>query len=259
MTILQAVILGIVEGVTEFLPVSSTGHLVLASKLLGVADTEFTKSFEIIIQFGAILSVVVLYWKKLWQGGKHIWQRILTAFLPTAVIGFLLYKVLKNYLLSSDIIVLWALFLGGVALIAFEWWHKNYGVAGVAEVGQITYKKSFLTGVFQALAIIPGVSRSGATIVGGLAMGISREAIVEFSFLLAIPTMAAASGYDLLKSGASFSSDQFGVLAVGFVVSFVVALLAIKWFISFVQKHSFVWFGVYRMAAALAFFIFVVR
>ncbi len=151
--------------------------------------------------------------------------------------------------------MLWSLFLGGVILIAFEIWHKKYGRVGVAEINQISYKKSFLTGVWQSLAIIPGVSRSGATIVGGLAMGISREAIVEFSFLLAIPTMAAASGYDLLKSGASFSGNQIYLLILGFVVSFIVAMATIKWFIGYVQNHSFISFGVYRIVIALLFWL----
>lgn len=258
MTILQAIILGIVEGVTEFLPVSSTGHLILTSKLLGIADSDFLKSFEIAIQFGAILAVVVLYWKKIWSS-KDNWKKIVVAFLPTAILGFLLYKVLKNYLLSSQMVVIWALALGGIVLIAFELWHKKYGKAGVAEINQITYKKSFLTGVWQSLAIIPGVSRSGATIIGGLAMGISREAIVEFSFLLAIPTMAAATGYDLFKSGASFSGNQIYLLILGFVVSFVVAMAAIKWFIGYIKNHSFIWFGVYRIIIALLFWLLIVR
>jgi undecaprenyl-diphosphatase len=198
MTILQTIILGIVEGITEFLPISSTGHLILTSKLLGIADSDFLKSFEIAIQFGAILAIVVLYWKKVWAN-KDNWKKIAVAFLPTAVIGFLLYKVLKQYLLSNDMLVIWVLGLGGVVLIAFELWHKKYGKVGVAEVSQISYKKSFLTGIWQSVAIIPGVSRSAATIVGGMAMGISREAIVEFSFFLAVPTMAAATGSVLSK------------------------------------------------------------
>jgi len=256
MTIIQTIILGVVEGITEFLPISSTGHMILTSKLMGIADTDFLKSFEIIIQFGSILAVVVLYWKKLFAN-KDNWKKVLVAFLPTAVIGFLLYKILKNYLLADVALVLLALFLGGVILIAFEWWHKKYGIAGVAEISQINYKKSFWTGIWQSLAIIPGVSRSGATIVGGLAMGISREAIVEFSFLLAIPTMAAASGYDLLKSGASFSGNQIFLLALGFVVAFIVALVTIKWFINYVKNHSFVSFGIYRIVIALLMWVLI--
>ena len=258
MTIIQSIILGIVEGVTEFLPVSSTGHMILASRLMGIANSPFLESFEIIIQFGSILAVVVLYWKKLFASRETL-KKVALAFIPTAIIGFLLYKILKTYFLGNVALVLWSLFLGGVILIAFEWWHKKYGRVGVAEVSQITYKKSFWTGVWQSLAIIPGVSRSGATIVGGMAMGISREAIVEFSFLLAIPTMAAATGYDFLKSAHSFTGSQMVLLAVGFVTAFVVALLAIKWFISFVQNHSFTSFGIYRIAIALIFWLFLIK
>ncbi len=273
MNIIQAVILGIVEGVTEFLPISSTGHLILTSKLLGVADSNFTKSFEIAIQFGAILAVVILYRKKLFYPFTNsielvntlkVWKKVLTAFIPTAILGFLLYKILKNYLLSSAAIVVWSLFLGGIILIAFEIWYKrkkSYKSDGreIYGTSEISYKKSFWTGVWQSLAIIPGVSRAGATIVGGMLMGISREAIVEFSFLLAVPTMAAATGYDLLKSGAEFSFDQFYILAIGFAVSFIVAMLSIKWLLQFIKNHTFIAFGVYRIIAALAFWILVVR
>jgi len=255
MTILQAIILGVIEGITEFLPISSTGHMILASKMMGIADADFTKSFEIVIQFGAILAVVALYWKKLFLG-NNIWKKVFTAFLPTAIIGFLLYKILKQYFLGNAVIVLWSLFLGGVLLIVFEWWYaKRLKVA----TDEINYKKSFVIGLAQSLAIIPGISRSGATIVAGLLMGISREAIVEFSFLLAIPTMAVATGYDLLKSGNKFSFSQFYLLALGFVISFVVALIAVKWFISFVKNHSFVWFGIYRIVLAILFYFLVIK
>ena len=256
MTIIQTIILGVVEGVTEFLPISSTGHLILFGKLLGVVDSDFTKSFDIAIQLGAILAVVVLYWKRFLQG-TDIWKKVFTAFLPTAVIGFLLYKILKQYLLSSPMLVVWALALGGVALIVFEWWYKRRKEGYRLQV--IGYRQSFAVGVAQSLAIIPGVSRSGATIIGGMLMGISRQDIVEFSFLLAVPTMAMATAYDLYKSAGSFSFDQFGFLALGFIISFIVAVVSIKWLLYFIKNHSFIWFGVYRIGVALLFFIFVVR
>jgi undecaprenyl-diphosphatase len=253
MTIAQTIILGVIEGVTEFLPVSSTGHMVLIGKLMGVVDSDFLKSFEIIIQSGAILAVVVLYWKKLFSGVDG-WKKVLTAFLPTAIIGFLLYKLLKQYLLSNAVMVLWSLFLGGVLLIVFEMWYaKRKSVPD--KVNELSYKQSFLTGLAQSLAIIPGVSRSGATIVAGLLMGINRQTIVEFSFLLAIPTMAAATGYDLLKSAHTFSFSQFHLLALGFMVSFMVAILAVKWFIGYIKNHSFIWFGVYRIVIATVFYL----
>ncbi len=257
MTIIQSIILGIVEGVTEFLPISSTGHMILASKLMGIANSDFTKSFEIIIQLGSILAVVVLYWHRIWHGGKELWKKVAVAFLPTAVIGFLLYKVLKTYLLSNAIIVVWALALGGLALIAFEWWYAHAAARRAPK--EITYKKSFTIGVAQALAIIPGVSRSGATIVAGMAMGITREAIVEFSFLLAIPTMAAATGYDFLKSSHSFNNSQLGILFIGFVVAFISAMLSVKWLVGFIKSHTFTAFGIYRIVVALFFFIFVIK
>ena len=209
MDFLQAFILGVVEGITEFLPISSTGHLILTSRLLGIADTDFTKSFEIAIQFGAILGVVALYWKSFWGYGKQ-WRRIVVAFLPTAIVGFLLYKVLKQYLLENAILVVWVLALGGVALILFELWYKRANI----QPKELNYKNSFWVGIAQSLAIVPGLSRSAATIVGGMLQGISREKIVEFSFLLAIPTMAAATGYDLFKSAGAFSFDQFWILAL---------------------------------------------
>src|SRR3989338_6950213 len=262
MTIIQSIILGIVEGVTEFLPVSSTGHLILTSKLLGIVDSDFLKSFKIAIQFGAILAVVALYWKK-FTSDIETWKRVSVAFIPTAVVGFLLYNVLKNYFLSSGTLVIWSLLIGGAALIAFELWHKQNsqkqdGRTELQNIG-ISYKQSFLIGLAQSLAIIPGVSRSAATIVGGLAMGISRQAIVEFSFLLAVPTMAAATGYDLFKSAGSFEVGQFWVLAIGFVVSFLVAMASIVWLLKFVKNHTFIGFGVYRILAALLFWLFVIR
>jgi undecaprenyl-diphosphatase len=252
MTFFQAIFLGIIEGFTEFLPISSTGHMILVSKLFGIADADFTKTFEIVIQSGAILAVLVLYWKKLFSQ-THLWKKVLIAFLPTAVIGFLLYKILKSFLLQNVALVLWSLFLGGIVLIVFEWWNASR----LKQNQELNYQKSFLTGLAQSLAIIPGVSRSGATIVAGLLMGIRREDIIEFSFLLAIPTMLAATGYDLLKSAPSFSLAQFDVLLVGFFVSFVVAMLSIVWFLRYIKNHSFVVFGVYRIMIAIVFYLVI--
>ena len=254
MTIFESVLLGIVEGITEFLPISSTGHLLLASRLLELPQTEYLKTFEIAIQLGAILSVVVLYWRSFLD--IEIVKRIGVALIPTLVIGFAFYGVVKNIFLESESIVLWALLLGGIALIAFELFHTEREDSPGTIAG-ISYVQSALIGVFQAIAIIPGVSRSAATIVGGLLLGVKRTAIVEFSFLLAVPTMLAATGYDVLKSASSFSGDQFLTLAVGFGTSFVVALLAIKWLLHFVRNHSFISFGVYRIAIALLFLFFI--
>lgn len=248
MTLLDAVLLGIIEGITEFLPVSSTGHMILASSLLHLEKSEFLKSFEIAIQLGAILSVVVLYARSLIKDRETL-QKIVVAFVPTAVIGLLLYKPLKQYLLGNEVVVVAALFMGGVILVLFEW--KRQG----AEEGTttISYAQAALIGLFQSVSIIPGVSRSAATIIGGLSLGISRKTIVEFSFLLAIPTMAAATGLDLLKSGAAFDGVQLQLLGVGFVISFIVALVCVKWFLRYVQTHTFLPFGIYRVIAAALF------
>jgi len=250
MTLLQSIILGIVEGLTEFLPISSTGHLILASRLLGLSQTDFQKSFEIAIQLGAIGSVIMLYWRQFLEFA--VVGRLIAAFIPTGLIGFALYHVVKTYLFGSDTVVLWALGLGGVALIVFELLHKESDDA-VADVTAIPYSKAVLIGLFQSLSIVPGVSRAGATIVGGLILGLSRTTIVELSFLLAVPTMLAATGYDLLKNASSFEAQQLGVLAAGFIASFVVALLSIKFLLAFVRTHTFIPFGIYRIAVALAF------
>jgi len=259
MTILHSIILGIVEGITEFLPVSSTGHLILVGDLLHIADSEFLKSFDIIVQLGAILAVVVVYWHKLWNWSMI--KKLVVAFIPTGIIGLLLYKVVKN-LLGSNAVVLWALLLGGVILIIFEIWYKKksaFQPPTVTDVSAISYKQAATIGLFQAIAIIPGVSRSAATIVGGMLLGLSRETIVEFSFLLAVPTMIAASGLDLVKNGHSFTGSEYGMLAAGFIVTFFVALASIKWLLSYVRKHDFIPFGIYRIVIAIAFFFLVVR
>lgn len=251
MTLLDALFLGVVEGITEFLPISSTGHLILTSSLLGIADSEFLKTFEIAIQFGAILAVIALYWRSFLN--IEILKRIIVGFIPTGVIGLALYKVVKTYLLGNEVVVLSALALGGLALILFEIWHSEPEGAA-ADITEITYRQAGLVGIFQALAIIPGVSRSAATILGGLLIGIKRVAIVEFSFLLAVPTMAAATGLDLMKNADLFSSDRALLLCIGFTASFFVALAAIKFLLSFVKNHSFVPFGVYRILIACLFF-----
>lgn len=253
MAIFETIILGVVEGFTEFLPISSTGHLILTSHLLKLEQDGFLKSFEIAIQLGAILSVVVLYFKKFLLN-REVIKRITVAFVPTAVVGFIMYGFIRNALLGSVATVLWSLFLGGVTLIAFEFWYRNKKLTSERNVEDISYTHCFWIGLFQAVSVIPGVSRAGATILGGLWLGVPRKTIVEFSFLLALPTMAGATGLDLLKNASSFSFDQFGVLAVGFVVSFITAMLAIKFLTSFVQKHTFVLFGIYRIILAIVFF-----
>jgi undecaprenyl-diphosphatase len=268
MTILHGIILGIIEGITEFLPISSTGHLILASELLKIAQSDFVKSFEVIIQFGAILSVVVLYWKQLFNVDSI--KKLIVGFIPTGIIGLALYGIVKTYLFGNQAVVLWSLLVGGVLLIAFEMWHErkerevgatashpSADTTGSSAISGISDKQSFIIGLCQSVAIIPGVSRSAATIVGGLALGLKRKTIVEFSFLLAVPTMLAATGLDLVKNADSFSADQFGVLAVGFIVSFIVATASIKFLLGYVRKHNFVAFGIYRIIAALVFWLII--
>lgn len=255
MTIIDAIILAIVEGITEFLPISSTGHLVLTSHVLGIQHTAFVGSFEIIIQLGAILAIVLLYWKRV-VTNVEMWKKLFVAFLPSAIVGFTLYKVIKHILLGNIYITLLALFLGGIALIVIEKYYAQK--EKTTELDDISYKQALLIGCFQAMSIVPGVSRAGATIVGGLLQGASRKVAVEFSFLLAVPTMVAASGLDLIESNLAFSSQELMLLAVGFIGSFVVALLAVKWLLKFVQSKTFVGFGWYRIIFSLLyFFIFV--
>lgn len=256
MLIIESIILGIVEGITEFLPVSSTGHLILASRLMNLAQTDFLKSFEIAIQLGAIFSVVFLYWNRIFRD-REAMKRIIVAFLPTAVIGLALYKIFKQYFFSEYIVVA-SLLLGGIFLIIFEKMYKEKEEDD-DDISKMSYKKSFLIGVFQSFAIVPGISRSAATIVGGLSMGIQRKAIVEFSFLLAIPTMICATGYDLVKSAPHFAAGDLYLLAVGFIVSFFVALASAKWFLKYVEKHNFIPFGVYRIIISLIFLLIVLR
>lgn len=255
MTWFDAIILGVVEGATEFLPISSTGHLILANEVLGNLPTEFAKSFEIIIQLGAILAVLALYWRSFLH--IELLKKIAVAFIPTGVIGLALYPIVKTYLLGSVPVVLGALALGGAALIIFEYFYNNTPKEKIQDK-PLSYRDALLIGFFQSLAIIPGVSRSAATIIGGLSLGYSRVAIVEFSFLLAVPTMLAASGLDVVQSGLLFTGSEWTVLMIGFIVSFVVALVSIKWLLAYVRSHSFTAFGVYRILLAVVFFIFFV-
>ncbi len=253
MSLITAVIFGIVEGITEFLPISSTGHLILTANLLKTPQTEFLKSFEVAIQLGAILSVVVLYWKS-FLIKFSVLKKITAAFIPTAVIGLLFYKVLKSFLLGNSSVVLWSLAVGGIFIIIFEIFYRQKEIM-VEDISSISYAKAFLIGIFQSIAIIPGVSRSAATIIGGLILGLKRKTIVEFSFLLAVPTMLAATAFDLLKTSGTFSREQFIYLVTGFIVSFVTALFAIKFLLHFIKNHNFIFFAVYRIVLAILIYI----
>lgn len=255
MDIIHAVILGIVEGITEFLPISSTGHLIMASDLLNIQKTDFLSSFEISIQLGAIMSVVFIYWRKIFDN-KVLFKTVAVAFLPAAILGLIFYKLIKTYLFGNLTVVLIALFAGGILLIIFEYFYKEKSTA-VDGAQNISVKQALVIGLFQCLAMVPGVSRAASTIIGGLIIGLKRKTIVEFSFLLAIPTMFAATGYDLLKTGFNFSSAEWGIIAVGFITSFFVAWASIKWLLRFIQNHTFISFGIYRIAIAVLFWLMV--
>lgn len=225
--------------------------MILAGILLNIQNSDFVKSFEINIQLGAILAVLVLYWKKLLLD-KKMFMNVVVAFLPTAMIGFLLYPFIKHILLGNPWVVVWSLGIGGVLLIIIEKIH-------IEKQKNIRLRDYFLIGCAQSLSIVPGVSRSAATIVGARLLGMRREEAVEFSFLLAIPTMAAATGLDLIKSARFITGDQYMLLAIGFIGAFITALLVVTWFIGFVKKYSFIPFGIYRILLAIIFAIFVLR
>ncbi|MFT6879286.1 MAG: undecaprenyl-diphosphatase [Arcticibacterium sp.] len=248
MEMIQAIILAIIEGITEYLPVSSTGHMIIASSFMGIDNQNFTKIFEIQIQFGAILSVVVLYWRRFLQSFEF-YYKLLLAFLPAAVIGFLLNDYI-DMLLENVIVVAVMLVLGGVVLVFID---KVF--EGKPQKEEVSYPTALKIGFYQCIAMIPGVSRSAASIIGGMTQGLSRKSAAEFSFFLAVPTMFAASAYKMLKGymdGALvFSPDEIKLLAVGNLVAFFVALAAIKFFISYLQKYGFKVFGYYRIVLGL--------
>lgn len=258
MDILHAVIISIVEGITEFLPVSSTGHQVLVAQLLGVPQTEFVKSFEIFIQLGAILAIVGMYFKKVLNNTK-MWKPLLAAFIPTGIIGFAFYKVVKEVLLGNDFVTVTALFIGGLILIGVEMFVFKNKQHHILKMEDVTIKQGVIIGLAQSLSIIPGVSRAAATIVGAMCLGISRETAVEFSFLLAVPTMLAATGLDLVKSNHHFTGSEWGILAVGFVGAFITAWFTVKYFLQFVKTNTFIPFGIYRIVVAILFWLIVLR
>lgn len=244
MTIIQAIILAIVEGLTEFLPVSSTGHMIIASSLMGIQHDDFVKDFTVIIQFGAILSVVVLYWKRFFQS-FDFYKKLFIAFLPAAVIGFLINDWVDS-LLENVWVVAVMLLIGGVILLFVDKWFLNEK----SGKGEPNYLDAVKIGLFQVIAMVPGVSRSAATIIGGMTQNLTRKAAAEFSFFLAVPTMFAATSYKLLKilkKNGSFSTDTIKLLSIGNVIAFIVAILAIKILIDLLTKYGFKIFGWYRI------------
>jgi undecaprenyl-diphosphatase len=255
MTGFEAAVLGIVEGLTEFLPVSSTGHLILASDVLRLPQTEAHKVFEVAIQLGAILAVVCLYWRRL-TARSNLLIKLAVGFLPTGVIGLLLYKLVKD--LFDPSIVSFSLIAGGIVFLIVEWYMKNHRPV-VDDVADVSYRTAFTIGLVQCLSMIPGVSRSGATIVGGLLCRMDRTAAAEFSFLLALPTMLAATCYDIYKHASVFHMGDWDNLLIGFVVSFLFAIVGIKVLVRFVTNHTFIPFGIYRIIAGALFLLLVIR
>jgi undecaprenyl-diphosphatase len=254
MSTLQAVIIAIVEGITEFLPISSTGHMIITSSIMGIRGQEFTKTFEIAIQLGAILAVVVLYWRKFFDFSRwKFYIKLLVAVIPALVLGLLLSKKI-DAMLDNPTIVAVSFLVGGVILLFID---NIFNVHTIQNEENISYRRGFIIGCWQCLALIPGVSRSAASIIGGMQQKLTRKLAAEFSFYLAVPTMIAATGYKLLKEYKTIHSEQIKLLAIGNLVAFIVAMLAIKFFITFLQKHGFKVFGVYRIIAGIVLLILI--
>ncbi len=245
MTIFDSVILGIIEGITEFLPISSTGHLIVTSEFLGIEQTDVNKAYEVIIQFAAILAVVLNYPSKFTFSHVSLWTKVFIAFLPIAAIGFLFSSQVKA--LFSIEIVAWMFIVGGIVFLIVEKFYDEKATHTL-DVEDVTYKQAAWIGFAQIFALIPGTSRAGSSIIGAMLVGLNRKTSAEFSFLLAFPVMCATTGYDVLKHHEEIlASGNFLNLAVGFVVSFIVAFIAIKLFLKFLEKFTFVAFGIYRI------------
>ncbi len=244
MDILQAIIIGIIEGFTEFLPISSTGHMIVASEFLGIEQNAVIKAYEVIIQFAAILAVMLLYRDKINLKEIDLWTKLMAAFLPLAIIGFLLKDWVKEIFNIQT--VAWMFIIGGIIFIIVEYFHKDEEKES-KEVEEVTWFQAMSIGFGQVLSLVPGTSRAGSTIIAGMLSGVNRKASTEFSFLLAIPVMTAVSGYDLLKHYQDFAGADMTAFVVGFVVAFVVAYITIKLFIVFLQRFTFVAFGIYRI------------
>ncbi len=256
MTWLQSIIIAIVEGLTEFLPVSSTGHMILASTLLKIHEEEFVKTYEIVIQLGAIMAIVLMYARQFLQG-LTIYYKLFIAFLPTAIVGFFAYEYIKAYLFNPVVVAV-SLIIGGVILIVIDNRVVNSTSKNV-DLKDIPYKNAFFIGVIQCLSMVPGVSRAAATIIGGVFNGLNKKQATEFSFLLAVPTMFAASGYDLLKTPVKFTQHEVYLLASGMLIAFVTAWFAVKIFLKLIENYGFKHFGYYRIVVGVLFLVFMNR
>ncbi|MEA3419352.1 MAG: undecaprenyl-diphosphate phosphatase [Campylobacterota bacterium] len=254
MDIFQAIIIGIIEGFTEFLPISSTGHMIVASKFLGVEENDLVKAYEVIIQFAAILAVMLIYRDKLSFSKIELWKKLILAFLPLAIIGYIFKDQIKA-LFSVEVVAIMFI-VGGIIFLIVEKFYQEE-TSYTTDVEAVSYKQAMWVGVAQVFSLIPGTSRAGATIIGGLLTGMDRKTSAEFSFLLAIPVMGAVSGYDLLKHYQDFADANWVAFAIGFVVAFVVAYLTIKLFLAFLQRFTFVAFGIYRIILGVILLIII--
>ena len=244
MDIFQAIIIGIIEGFTEFLPISSTGHMIVASKFLGIEESALIKAYEVIIQFAAIMAVMLIYKEKITFKKIDLWSKLMLAFLPLAIVGFIFKDHIKA--LFNVQTVAWMFIIGGIIFLIVEYFYEEKE-SHVCDVEEVSYMQALWVGIAQIFSLVPGTSRAGATIIGGMLTGLDRKTSMEFSFLLAIPVMAAVTGYDLLKHYQDFADANWGAFVIGFVTAFVVAYLTIKLFLAFIQRFTFVAFGVYRI------------
>lgn len=260
MELYQVVILSLVEGTTEFLPISSTAHLILTSHLLGIPTSDFLSTFEISIQVGAIGAVAYVFFDKI-RNQKSLLYKACIGFVPTGIIGLLLYKHIK-VMFNDPFVPVLALFLGGIAIISIETYFKKKLIKKpqkLKNLSELTYKDSLLIGLIQSVSMIPGVSRAASSIFGGLLLKYDRKSSVEFAFLLAIPTMTAATTLDLIKSTPSFSASQLFQLFLGVVLSFVTALIVIKWLLKYIQKNDFIGFGIYRIILSILYYLLFLK
>lgn len=250
MTIFDSIILGIIEGFTEFLPISSTGHLIVASSFLGIEQTAVTKAYEVIIQFAAILAVIFNYKDKFTLKKIDLWTKVFLAFIPIGAVGFIFSDQIKG--LFSIKVVAIMFIIGGIIFLIVEKFFIKEDAKTIDDIEDVTLKQAMVIGFAQIFALIPGTSRAGSTIIGALLIGLSRKASAEFSFLLAFPVMSAVTAYDLLKHYKDFTNESLLTLGIGFVVSFFVAFLTIKLFLKFLEKFTFVSFGIYRILFGIA-------
>ena len=256
MNIIDSIILGLVEGITEFLPISSTAHMIITSNLLGLKQSDSMVAFEVIIQLGATLAIMLIYLDKINLKKIDLWKKVVAAFLPLAAVGFLFRHQIKE--LFTVTTSAWMFIIGGIIFFIVEYFYKNKDEKKlVNSVEDVNMKQALIIGISQVFALIPGTSRSGSTIVGGMLTGLSRKTAADFSFLLAIPTMLAASGYEFLKNIHTFTTINGTVLAVGFIVSFVVAYITVKIFLKLVANYSLNWYGMYRIIFGIFLLVYI--